>query len=279
MNRHTASETDTARTRDPLFVAFVVLAVVVGVVAMATSARTLAALGEAVGWTQTVGPLSMGWALPIAVDALALVGGLAWLTTPKDSGARQAGVWTTVGAVAASIVLNGAGHLVELDRYTPGTKTVLVISAVPPVVAALVLHLVHLVASARTDTATVSAIADIDTAVPERAETDTAAPQFDTAGDTGDTPAVPECAASVDETGPGEYAVTMGDTNDTGIVPEPGGRLSDAELDAVVVVLTNETAPPRSYNELEARFRELGYVASAARLRAAWKRATDVSVH
>lgn len=264
------------RTRDPLFVAFVVLAVVVGVVAMATSARTLAALGEAVGWTQTVGSLSMGWALPVSVDALALVGGLAWLTTPQDSGARQAGVWTTVGAVAASIVLNGAGHLVELDRYTPGTKTVLVISAVPPVVAALVLHLVHLVASARTDTVTVSPAAETDTAMPECAETGTVAVSFDTAGDTADTPAVPEYAAPVDETMPADYADTVGDT---GSVPEPGGRLNDAELDAVVVVLVGETDPPRSYNQLENRFRECGYTASAARLRGAWKRATEVSVN
>ena len=65
---------------------------------------------------------------------------------------------------------------------------------------------------------------------------------------------------------------TETDTDRTHVMPNAGGRLSDAELDAVVVLLIRETDPPRSYRAMEDRFRELGYSASAARLRAAWGR-------
>jgi hypothetical protein len=58
------------------------------------------------------------------------------------------------------------------------------------------------------------------------------------------------------------------------VSPAPGGRLTDVELDVVLHMIRTETNPPRSYREMEARFRELGYIAGAARLRAAWERVT-----
>lgn len=61
---------------------------------------------------------------------------------------------------------------------------------------------------------------------------------------------------------------------EAGTVPAPGVPLSDVELDAVVVMLRTETDPPRSYRQLAARFRELGYVGGTDRLRAAWDRVT-----
>ncbi|MFJ1797183.1 hypothetical protein [Kitasatospora griseola] len=65
---------------------------------------------------------------------------------------------------------------------------------------------------------------------------------------------------------------------DTVTVPEPGSRLTDVELDVVVHMIRTETQPPRSYREMEARFRELGYQGSAARLRAAWDRVATETV-
>ncbi|MFI9367089.1 hypothetical protein ACIG5E_39580, partial [Kitasatospora sp. NPDC053057] len=56
--------------------------------------------------------------------------------------------------------------------------------------------------------------------------------------------------------------------------PAPGAPLSDVELDVVVHMIRTETDPPRSLRAMEARFRELGYVAGAARLRQAWDRVT-----
>lgn len=250
----------------------------VAAVAMAASADTLAAIGTAVGWGEV-----MRWSLPVSVDVLALVAGLCWLAGGVPEAARRLGHRLTIVSVVGSVVLNAVSHLVETGHVTVGPGLVIAVSAVPPLAAALAVHLAATTAQGEeapeTDTPAVSPTAVTDTATPEHAETDTPAVPFDTEGDTVDTPAVPECAAPVDAVMPGDYADMADGTNDTGIVPEPGGRLSDAELDAVVVVLVGETDPPRSYNALEGRFRECGYSASAARLRGAWKRATEVSVN
>ncbi|MFG2919566.1 hypothetical protein ACGF0D_42705 [Kitasatospora sp. NPDC048298] len=58
-------------------------------------------------------------------------------------------------------------------------------------------------------------------------------------------------------------------------IPQPGVQLADIELDMVVLMIRSETNPPRSFREMETRFRELGYIGGADRLRAAWKRVTE----
>ncbi|MFD7645929.1 hypothetical protein ACFV4P_35450 [Kitasatospora sp. NPDC059795] len=70
----------------------------------------------------------------------------------------------------------------------------------------------------------------------------------------------------------GTAADTTGTVDAEAELPIPGARLSDVELDAVVHMIRMETEPPRSYREMEARFREMGYQAGADRLRAAWNR-------
>lgn len=199
----------------------------------------------------------VSYAFPVAVDAYVL----AAVRTRREVPA----------AITGMVAVNVLAHLVNADLVPVTVWTVSALSTVAPVIVWRVHHLMD----ARADGDAVETGTAGDTAVPEYAETGTDVVSFDTAGDTADTPTVPEYAAPVDAVMPGEYADTDGDT---GIVPEPGGRLSDAELDAVVVVLVGETDPPRSYNALEARFRECGYSASAARLRAAWKRATEAHV-
>ncbi|MFJ6385912.1 hypothetical protein ACIQI7_38650 [Kitasatospora sp. NPDC092039] len=80
------------------------------------------------------------------------------------------------------------------------------------------------------------------------------------------------------ETGPEPEVETPADpadtAPDTAVSPAPGAPLSDVELDVVVHMIRTETDPPRSLRAMEARFRELGYVAGAARLRQAWDRVT-----
>ncbi|MFJ2194193.1 hypothetical protein ACIOJE_40730 [Kitasatospora sp. NPDC087861] len=71
-------------------------------------------------------------------------------------------------------------------------------------------------------------------------------------------------------------ADTADTATDAPASPEPGAPLSDVELDVVVHMIRTETDPPRSLRAMEARFRELGYVAGAARLRQAWDRVTVV---
>ncbi|MFJ7280953.1 hypothetical protein [Kitasatospora sp. NPDC098663] len=80
------------------------------------------------------------------------------------------------------------------------------------------------------------------------------------------------------EAAPEPEVETPADTDDTApdtaVPPTPGAPLSDVELDVVVHMIRTEIDPPRSYRDMELRFRQLGYVAGAARLRQAWNRVT-----
>lgn len=273
-------------------------AAIVATVAMAASADTLATLGGAVGWGR-----EMKWSLPVSVDVLALVSGLVWLTAGLPEAARRLGCWLTLVTVGGSMVLNAIGHLVSTDHIVVGPPLVIAVSAVPPLAAALAVHLAAMTAQggreAKNDTATVPPHAAADTAplaadtarVPVRVgadaytdtdePTDTARIESDTAALGADAVTAPADTFPVPFPTPEEYVIdtaeAYGTDTDTEAarphaMPTAGGRLSDTELDAVVVLLIRETDPPRSYREMESRFRELGYSASAARLRAAWGR-------
>lgn len=276
-------------------------AAIVAAVAMAASADTLATLGDAVGWGEV-----MKWSLPVSVDVLALVSGLVWLTAGLPEAARSLGQWLTLVTVGGSMVLNAIGHLVSTDHIVVGPPLVIAVSAVPPLAAALAVHLAAMTAQGgrgpktdtvpvpprvvadtapvETDTARVPVRVGADTATDTDDATDTAWTETDTAALGADTAHGPSDALPVSLPAPSEY---LADTTDTAeaddvstgtepshlpVMPTAGGRLSDTELDAVVVLLIRETDPPRSYRQMEDRFRELGYSASAARLRAAWGR-------
>jgi hypothetical protein len=105
-------------------------------VAMAASAATLADLGSRVGWTS---PLH--WALPVAVDVLALVAGVAWLASGVSPAARKLGRTLTLVSVVVSVALNAISHLVATRYMSPGPWLVIAVSAVPPLAAALAVHL------------------------------------------------------------------------------------------------------------------------------------------
>jgi hypothetical protein len=108
----------------------------VAAVAMGASAATLADLGTAVGWAE---PLH--WALPVSVDLLALVSGLAWLAASVPEPARKMGAVLTLITVTVSVVLNAVGHLVDTNHLMVGPWMVISVSAVPPLAAALAVHL------------------------------------------------------------------------------------------------------------------------------------------
>jgi hypothetical protein len=134
-------------TDDRVFYALVVGAGVVGTVAMAASASTLAALGHAVGWTQWDG--RMAWALPVAVDALALVSGVAWLARSIGARARTLAQKVTLAAVVGSVGLNALGHVVESGDVDVTPLLRIGVSTVPPLVAAVAVHLVGVVLTGR----------------------------------------------------------------------------------------------------------------------------------
>lgn len=108
-------------------------AALVAAVAMAASADTLADLGRSVGWGHR-----LAWSLPVSVDVLALVAGLAWLAAGAG---RNLGRVLTLITVGVSVLLNAVGHLVSTGHLTTGPLLVIAVSAVPPLAAALAVHL------------------------------------------------------------------------------------------------------------------------------------------
>jgi hypothetical protein len=72
-----------------------------------------------------------------------------------------------------------------------------------------------------------------------------------------------------------DTALDTGADTDSAPAPTPGAALTDVEMDAVVHMIVTETDPPRSYREMETRYRELGYVGGAVRLRESWRRVTQ----
>ncbi|MEW1854654.1 DUF2637 domain-containing protein [Streptomyces albidoflavus] len=133
--------------RDRLVVSLVAGAAMVGAVAMAASASTLAALGHAVGWTQWDG--LMAWVLPVSVDALALVAGAVWLAKGTGESATRLARQVTVVAVLGSVGLNAVGHLEESGDLEVTALWRIGVSTVPPLVAAIAVHLVGVVLSDR----------------------------------------------------------------------------------------------------------------------------------
>ncbi|MGW2858309.1 DUF2637 domain-containing protein [Streptomyces sp. NPDC001205] len=117
-------------------------AILVAGVAMAASAATLAALGRTVGWGYI-----LSWALPFSVDVLALVAGLAWIA---GGSGRGLGRLLTLLTVAVSVLLNSVGHLVSTGHLATGPVLVIGVSAVPPLAAALAVHLGATVTTDRT---------------------------------------------------------------------------------------------------------------------------------
>jgi len=127
-----------------LLVLLIVGASAVAAVAMAASSFTLAELGTAIGWTQWGGWLA--WALPVSVDLLAAVAGVAWLAKGVAPKARRLARTITLVAVGTSVALNAVSHLVQSGTVKVAPWLVIAVSTVPPIVAAVGLHLVVTVA-------------------------------------------------------------------------------------------------------------------------------------
>ncbi|MEV6723553.1 DUF2637 domain-containing protein [Streptomyces xanthochromogenes] len=120
-------------------------AALVAAVAMAASADTLAGLGRAVGWGY-----ALSWALPFSVDVLALVAGLAWIAAGTGHSLGRLGRVLTLLTVAVSVLLNALGHLVSTGHLAASPYLVIGVSAVPPLAAALAVHLGATVTTDRT---------------------------------------------------------------------------------------------------------------------------------
>ena len=235
-------------------------AATVAAVAMAASAATLAALGRRVGW-----PSPLHWALPVSVDVLALVAGVCWLAAGIAPGARSLGQRLTLVSVAVSVALNAVSHLVVTGHMVVTAWLVITVSAVPPLAAALSVHLTAAISAdpvttpqtevttqAVTEAVTTPAEAvtqpvtePVTTAQPEpdQAEVHTASPQENDSPVHVHTSASPQVTAPEPELAPATEAEvhTEVHTEVTTPAPEvdteavtPTGRLSTSEARAVM---------------------------------------------
>lgn len=210
----------------------------VSAVAMTASAATLASLARAVGWSAL-----LQWALPVSVDLLALVAGTVWLSASFPPAVRLLGAKLTVASAGSSVAMNAVAHLVMSGQMAVTAPLVIAVSSVPPLAA---VASVHLFAAVR-QTAAPAAVSAAPEAAPWRPSWSVRSPWPPPA------PAAPVRRPAL---------------------PSAGKWLSDVELDAVVLALMAETEPPRSYEEMAARFGQLRYVASPMRLHEAWARVT-----
>ena len=109
---------------------------VAGAAAVVASAATLAALARTAGWSSWT-----PWLLPAAVDVGGSVGGWVWLRPGAPGRARRFGRVVALAGAGASLVGNGAGHLISTGYLNPGPVLVVVVGAIPAAVLVALAHL------------------------------------------------------------------------------------------------------------------------------------------
>ncbi|MFF9527637.1 hypothetical protein ACF1DV_37585 [Streptomyces achromogenes] len=222
-------------------------------------------------------PSPAAWSLPIALQVLVLAAELILLSSAVT---RSHAVQTTAGAVMAI----GYGAEITAHVHEGGRDLLTVTFVVMSTLLALCWTLLALALRA--------GITDADALVLQQRGEQPAAPRPEPAPPAPapapapepdpEPPSVewyepvpePDTASDLHDTG-ADTAADTNDDEDLVPVPAPGVALSDVEMDAVVHMIVTETDPPRSYREMEARYRELGYVGSAVRLRESWRRVTQ----
>ncbi|MFJ1717325.1 hypothetical protein ACIQGT_41010 [Streptomyces sp. NPDC093108] len=235
-------------------------------------------------------PAPAAWSLPVALQVLVLAAELILLSSAVT---RSTGVQITAGAVMAI----GYGAEITAHLHEGGRDLLTVTFVVMSALLALCWTLLALALRAgitdadaialqqRTRTADLPAPAPAPAPEPTTPPAPAPEPEFTAAPEPEPVPEfvqelVPEnwyTPAPVADTA--DTVVDTADTadtaTDTAAAPAPGTALSDVEMDAVVHMIVTETDPPRSYREMETRYRELGYVGGAARLRESWHRVTQ----
>jgi len=236
-------------------------------------------------------PGPAAWSLPVALQVLVLAAELILLSSAVT---RSTAVQVTAGAVMAigygaeitAHIHEGGRDLVTVTLVVMSTLLALCWTLLALALRAGISDADALVLQHRTQSATAAAepepapapapqpeLAPVPVPEPVVEEPQFAEPQFAPEPE----PALwyepvpePDTAPDLRDTA----ADTAADT-DPEPVPEPGVALSDVEMDAVVHMIVTETDPPRSYREMETRYRELGYVGGAGRLRESWRRVTQ----
>ncbi|WP_055526601.1 hypothetical protein [Streptomyces graminilatus] len=230
-------------------------------------------------------PAPAAWSLPVALQVLVLAAELILLSSAVT---RSAAVQWTAGAVMAigygaeitAHVHEGGRDLVTVTLVVMSTLLALCWTLLALALRAGISDADALVLQQRTRLAVANPVTAAPVEVPAAPPAPAPKPEPQPQPVELEPQAVPELAPVAwyepEAVSPTDTASDLGDTvADTGAdtdVPEPGGALSDVEMDAVVHMIVTETNPPRSYREMEARYRELGYVGGAGRLRESWRR-------
>lgn len=119
------------------------LLAVVALAAAVLSFDALHGLARLCGFGPAFAPL-----LPVVIDAGAAAGSLAWLTQPLGR-ARTFGRALALALLVGSVAGNALGHGLAAYATRPAWWVVVAVSAVPPAVLGAVVHLLALVAQAR----------------------------------------------------------------------------------------------------------------------------------
>ncbi|MEV6810188.1 hypothetical protein [Streptomyces sp. NPDC051132] len=234
------------------------------------------------GYLPAALPSPAAWSLPIALQVLVLAAELILLSSAVS---RSGAVQTTAGAVMAI----GYGAEITAHVHEGGRDLVTVTFVVMSTLLALCWTLLALALRAGITDADALVLQQRGTGQPAAPRAEPAPPAPAPAPEPEFVPepapaewyeAVPEPDTDSDlhDTAADTAADTATDTDDDedqAPVPAPGVALSDVEMDAVVHMIVTETDPPRSYREMETRYRELGYVGGAVRLRESWRRVTQ----
>jgi hypothetical protein len=128
----------------------------IGIVILAAGILSFSALrrlGISAGWNPALAAL-----LPVSIDVYALISTVSWLVLAEGTEDRKRSGINASVAVSLSVVGNGIEHLNAFHVLTVGWPVVIAVSAIPPVVMALSVHLAVRFLAETEETQTVPAV-------------------------------------------------------------------------------------------------------------------------
>ncbi|MFG2144263.1 DUF2637 domain-containing protein [Streptomyces sp. NPDC048696] len=112
----------------------------VGIAAAASSYAALQDLAVRTGWWAW-----LSWLLPLTIDAYAMTAVRVWLgNSTRNPVARAWAKANAIGAIILSVAGNAVDHTVAAGVVPVGWPLIVSVSAVPPVVLGLLVHMAHL---------------------------------------------------------------------------------------------------------------------------------------
>lgn len=101
------------------------------------SFQGLYSLARDVGWSPKI-----AWLLPVSVDVAAAIATVVWLGSPREfEDVRRHAAKIALTAIGMSIVGNGGAHLIEAGVLEVTPTVIVIVTSIPPIVVALLVHL------------------------------------------------------------------------------------------------------------------------------------------